>query len=111
MNYHNKRFRPVSSSDNRETSHETVFLYQLEGNILTASYQGGTIQYGHLIGTVDEKGIIEMRYHQVNHDNELMTGKCTSVPEILSSGKIRLHESWQWTCGDQSKGTSVLEEI
>jgi len=40
-----------------------------------------------------------------------MTGKCKSRPEILENGKIRLHERWQWTCGDMSKGTSVLEEI
>jgi len=25
--------------------------------------------------------------------------------------KIRLHESWQWTSGENTKGTSVLEEL
>jgi hypothetical protein len=52
-----------------------------------------------------------MRYHQINFNNEIMTGKCFSKPEILSNGKIRLYETWQWTSGDFSSGTSIIEEI
>jgi hypothetical protein len=51
-----------------------------------------------------------MRYHQVNNKGELMTGTCQSIPEILPNGKIRLHERWEWTSGDKSLGTSVIEE-
>ena len=111
INYHGKIFRPVLNSENGETSKETVFHYQQQGNILTSEYSGGKILQGHLIGLVDEDGKIEMRYHQVNCSNELMTGICRSVPEILPNGKIRLHETWQWTSGDFSEGNSILEEI
>ena len=110
-NYHNKRFRPVNTTSNSETSGETIFLYQQEQNIVTATYSGGKIIRGHLIGLVDENGAIDMRYHQVNGEGELMTGTCRSVPEILPDGRIRLHESWQWTSGDGSSGESVVEEI
>lgn len=111
INYNNKRFRPVSSSKNSETSSETFFLYKQEGRILTSHYKGGHIVKGHLIGLVDANGTINMRYHQINTAGELMTGICTSKPELLANGKIKLHESWQWTSGDLSKGTSVLEEV
>ena len=111
MNYNNKRFRPISNTENGETSNETIFKYQQVGNILSSEYSGGKIKYGHLIGLVDSDGNIEMRYHQVNHKGELMTGICKSTPEILESGKIRLHESWKWTSGDFSEGQSVIEEI
>jgi hypothetical protein len=40
-----------------------------------------------------------------------MTGKCYSTPEIMDNGKIRLHEIWEWTSGDCSKGNSIIEEI
>ncbi len=110
INYNNKIFKPVSNSENGETSNETAFLYKQEGNILSAEYSGGKIIKGHLIGLVDNEGNIEMRYHQVNEKGELMTGICHSKPEILENGKIRLHETWQWTSGDQSKGNSVIEE-
>lgn len=111
MNYHNKIFKPVSNSENGETSQETLFHYQQEGNVLTADYQGGKIKKGHFIGLVDENGHIDMRYHQVNVKGELMTGICRSRPEIMDNGKIRLHEEWQWTSGDHSRGTSMLEEM
>lgn len=111
MNYDNKRFRPVQNSKNSETTSETLFVYRQQGSILTSEYSGGAIVKGHLIGLVDEKGNIEMRYHQVNTKGKLMTGVCFSTPEILSNGKIRLHENWEWTSGDKSKGQSILEEV
>lgn len=110
MNYNNKKFRPISNTENGETSNETLFHYKQTGNMLTAEFSGGKIKYGHLIGLVDELGNITMRYHQINDNDELMTGICFSTPEILENGKIRLHESWEWTSGDQSKGTSIIEE-
>ena len=111
MNYHNKKFRPITNTENGETDSETVFLYQQQGNILTSEYSAGKILSGHLIGLVDESGNIEMRYHQINTSGELMTGICHSKPEILPDGRIRLHESWRWTSGDLSAGESVLEEV
>jgi hypothetical protein len=110
IDYNGKIFRPISNSENGETSNETVFKYNQIGNILTSEYSGGKIKKGHLIGIVDENGAIDMRYHQVNNKNELMTGICKSRPEILDNGKVRLHESWEWTSGDKSKGQSIIEE-
>ena len=111
INYHNKRFRPVQNTENGETSAETIFHYKQKGNILTSEYSGGKIIKGHLIGLVDEAGTIDMRYHQVNDKGELMTGTCQSRPEVLPNGKIRLHETWRWTSGDASEGSSIIEEI
>ena len=110
MNYNDKVFRPTSNTKNGETSSETIFHYKQVDNVLTSEYSGGKIKKGHLIGLVDKVGNIEMRYHQVNDKGELMTGICKSKPEILENGKIRLHESWEWTSGDKSKGQSIIEE-
>lgn len=110
INYNDKKFIPISNTENGETSSETVFHYKQDGNLLTSDYSGGKIKYGHLIGLVDENGNIEIRYHQVNDKGELMTGICFSRPEKLENGKIRLHENWEWTSGDKSKGQSIIEE-
>lgn len=110
IDYNGKSFSPIANTENGETSSETVFLYKQFGNILTSEYSGGKIKKGHLIGLVDENGNIDMRYHQVNEKGEIMTGICKSKPETMDNGKIRLHESWQWTSGDKSKGKSIIEE-
>ena len=110
INYNGKIFTPISNTENSETSSETEFLYKQVGNIVTSQYSGGKIKKGHLIGIVDDNGNIDMRYHQINDKDEIMTGTCKSRPEILPNGKLRLHESWQWTSGDYSKGESIIEE-
>lgn len=110
IDYNDRKFRPVSNSDNGEVSSDMVFHYKQNGNVLSCSYEGVNILKGHLIGLVDESGCIEMSYHQVNMKGELMTGRCSSKP-VWINGKIQLHESWQWTSGDRSKGNSILEEI
>lgn len=111
INYHNRKFRAVSNSENGAVSAEMVFHYQQEGPILFCSYQGQNIQRGHLLGMVDDEGNINMNYHQINNAGQVLSGECFSRPEIMGNGKIRLHENWQWTCLDFSKGQSILEEL
>lgn len=109
--YGGRLFRPLTTEGASDTDNETIFKYEQKRDLLTGTYSGGSISYGHLIGLVDEGGRIDMRYHHLTVDGELKTGICRSIPEFLDSGKIRLHESWQWTSGDKSKGTSILEEL
>jgi hypothetical protein len=111
MNYNNKKFKPVSNSENSEVSGDMIFHYQQMGNILTCNYKGENIIKGHLMGLVDESGCIQMSYHQISISGELMTGVCSSKPEQMNNGKVRIHEEWKWTSGDKSKGNSILEEI
>ncbi len=111
INYHNRTFRSVSNSSNGEVGNETFFYYQQQDGIVTATYSGGAIIKGQLIATVDAEGNLDMRYQHINANGILMTGICFSKPEILPDGKLRLHESWQWTSADQSSGTSMIEEV
>jgi len=110
INYDNRIFNPISNSENGEVDLSMQFVYKQTGNILTSSYSGGRIRSGHLIALVDEAGSLDMRYHQINIQGEMMTGICKSTPEIMPNGKIRLYEKWKWTAGDFSEGESILEE-
>lgn len=111
INYDNRTFRTVSNSVNGEVTEETTYQYQQEGRLVSAIYNGGPILFGHLIATVNEEGQLDMRYHHLNMYGELKTGICISTPEIMPNGKIRLHEKWKWTNGDESEGESIIEEI
>lgn len=111
INYDNKIFKSVSNTKNGEVDEATTFYYQQKGRIVTATYQGGRILYGSLIATVDEVGKLNMRYQHLNQNYEFMTGQCVSVPEVLENGKLRMHETWQWTSGDGSSGESMIEEV
>jgi len=111
MNYHNKIFKSVQNSDNGEVSSATIFRYYQQDNVLWAEYSGGSIIKGNIIGKVSAEGLIEMRYQHLSDDHSFKTGICHSTPELTEDGRIRLHENWQWTCGDESKGQSIIEEV
>lgn len=111
LNYDRKKFVSVDNTANGEVSTETIFEYNQEGNILTASYSGGEIVKGTLIGIVKADSCLEFRYNHINTNNEIRGGKCISTPEILTDGRIRLHENWKWIDSDQSEGKSVIEEV
>jgi hypothetical protein len=111
INYDNRVFKSVSNSANGEVSGETTFYYHQKGNVVWAEYKGGEIIFGNLIAKVFDDDSLEMCYQHLNKQGEFMTGRCSSTPEILENGKVRLHEKWQWTSGDFSAGESVVEEI
>ena len=104
-------FRPHSSTDNSQTQRDTIFKYEQRDNLITAHYSGGNIKFGQLIGLINQAQEIEFRYHHVSFQSEIFTGRGRSTVEVLANNKMRLHEQWQWTSGDQSEGRSILEEI
>ena len=109
--YDSKIFRSVANTANGEVSDETTFYYHQQDRIVWAEYAGGAIVKGFLIATVQADDRLDMRYQHVNQQGELMTGRCHSTPERLPDGRIRLHEQWQWTSGNQSSGESIVEEV
>ncbi|KAH6889184.1 hypothetical protein B0T10DRAFT_48241 [Thelonectria olida] len=110
--YDGKTFRSASNTANGEVGSETLFHYHQDGNIVWAEYSGGSIVRGTLIAVVTgEDNSLDMRYHHVNVEGELMTGRCKSRPEVLEDGRLRMHETWKWTSGDESEGESIIEQV
>ena len=108
--YDGKTFRSVSNSSSGDVSSETTFRYHQKGRLVWATYEGGSVEFGTLVAKVDEDGRLDMRYQHLSIDGELKTGECTSQPEALEDGRLRLHETWRWTCGSRDTGSSVVEE-
>lgn len=111
FDYHNKQFRSSQNSSNGEVDDSTLFHYTQRKGIVTGTYSGNQILEGQLIATVNEAGILNMRYQHLNKEGQFKYGHCISTPEKLENGKIRLHEKWQWDCDDFSEGESIIEEI
>lgn len=111
INLDGKTFVSIENSDNGEVSGETIFHYHQNDNIVWAEYSGGSIITGHLYAIMNDDSSLNMKYHHINILNSIMSGNCTSFPKFLEDGRIRFYEQWQWTSGDNSKGTSIIEEI
>ncbi len=111
IDYDGRRFRLVENSGTGEVGPGTVFGYRQDGDVVSATYEGGGVRFGALVATADDGGNLDVRYGHVNASGGLMTGECRSTPEVLTDGRLRLHEEWRWTSGDRSSGRSVVEEI
>lgn len=90
-----KRFRSVSNTSNGEVNSETTFHYRQDGDIVTASYKGGRIVRGYLLGRMLPDGRLDFRYHHLNDRGDLMAGTCLSIPERLPDGRLKFKEHWQ----------------
>lgn len=111
FNYNNKIFKVIVNDDNGVVTSGTTFYYRQRGNVIWGTYEGGGIEIGTITGKVLENGKLNFNYQHVTEKGELMTGFCESTPEVRSNGRIRLFEKWRWTCGDNSEGMSIIEEV
>ena len=99
----------VADSGGGVATTETVFRYAEGKGVVTASYEGGTIRRGFLVGT-REGDSLDFRYVQLHEDGSTATGHCTTKLELLPDGRVRLNETWEWESRPGS-GRSVAEEL
>jgi len=64
MWYGGKLFRLVESSETGQVSSDTIFKYEQNGEMVTATYSGGGVRFGQIIGRVDVEGVLDMRYQR-----------------------------------------------
>ena len=110
INLHGKTFQSLSNTANGEVSDATTFHYHQEGKVIWATYEGGAVLKGFLVGKMVGQSL-QFTYQHLNQDLNIMTGQCESFAEKLENGKLILKEYWQWTCGDFSKGESTVVEV
>ena len=99
----------VANDGDGEVSAETIFQFEQTGDRIYAHYSGGDIVDGHLVGTVDGNQW-DVRYTQINTDNETATGHSVGAVELLDDGRIRVEDEWEWE-SKPGTGESVHEEI
>lgn len=104
------RFRDVSPEHQGDVGDDTHFEYREDPDgIVHAQYRGGAIRLGYLVGTrVGDH--LDFRYTHVTSTGETASGRCRSRINVLDDGRVRMHESWEWT-SQPGAGTSVIEEV
>lgn len=111
IDYNDRLFRASSNSGGGEVDGDTLFNYRQHGDVVWATYQGGAIAFGTMVGVARADGTLDLRYQHVSSTGEIRTGRCRSTPELLDDGRVRLHEQWQWSEAGSGTGTSVVEQV
>ena len=88
IDFNNRTFSLIENSEKGTVNSDTIFVYQQEGKLVTADYNGGTIVYGKIIATYDNDKL-DMVYQCLTIDNELKAGKAEAIVSITELGKIK----------------------
>ena len=108
ISFDGKAMRTVSTAPNGVIDEKTIFHFQQIGNLITATYKGGRVKTGFLIGKINNEKL-EFQYTQM-HDDESINGGCSLCEiKITEDGRIKLVEHFQWANGE--KGTNIIEEL
>ncbi|MFF2526733.1 hypothetical protein [Streptomyces liangshanensis] len=100
---------PVADQAPGQVGTRTRFTYHERDGRIWASYEGGDVERGYLVGT-REGDRLDFRYVQLKRDGRTSAGHCVSLVVDLPDGRVRLEETWEWESREGS-GTSVVEEL
>lgn len=106
INYDGRRFR---SLDDNEGS--AIAQYHQNGDLLWGEFAGGSVRRGSLCGLCSPDGELEFAYTTVLLSGEVISGHCSSIPQALDDGRIRLYEKWERYGANAAAGVSEIEEI
>lgn len=97
------------ANDGGEVSAETRFRFEQTDDRIRASYVGGSVVEGFLVGTVEGREW-DIRYVQLTEDGETATGHSVGTIDLLADGRVRVEDEWEWE-SRPGGGETVLEEV
>lgn len=99
----------TSTATNGIVNADTIFTFNQEGDVVSASYQGGPIRMGHLIGVVSQ-GLLRFRFAQLGMDGSLHGGASECEIKLTGEGRLRLVEHFKWE-SQEGTGINIFEEL
>ncbi|PRA26993.1 hypothetical protein [Pseudomonas poae] len=107
---HNRRFA-VANNTQGLSGAGTVFHYQVDGDAISGTYQGGRIRSGQQVGRVTGPETIELLYQCLTTDGELLAGWSRGIVAVDEAGRTTLSFVWAWLSGATGGGESHYVEL
>ena len=107
---HDRRFVTTANPEGHADA-STVFHYFVHDTTITGSYTGGKIRSGQVVGRVTGPDTIELLYHCLTQDNELLAGWSRGVVDVDDAGRTILAFEWGWLSGASGGGESHYIEL
>ncbi|MFJ7281256.1 hypothetical protein [Pseudomonas sp. NPDC099000] len=106
----NRRFTVAENAHGLSGS-GTVFLYHVEGDAISGTYQGGHIRIGNQVGRVTGPDTIELLYQCLTTDGEILAGWSRGTVGVDHRGRTTLTFVWGWLSGATGGGESSYVEL
>ncbi|MFL1546147.1 hypothetical protein [Pseudomonas sp. O39] len=106
----NRRFTVANNTQGLSGS-GTVFHYQVEGDAISGTYQGGRIRMGQQVGRVTGPNTLELLYQCLTTEGELLAGWSRGTVGVDHAGRTTLTFVWGWLSGATGGGESSYIEF
>ncbi len=104
-----RRMHVATTAEHGVVDAETVLMFHQSGVRVWATYTGGRITRGRLVGRwVGD--VLVFRYVQVECEAGVHAGHSIATAEFGPTGRIRVFERFEWSTRSGS-GTNVFEEL
>jgi len=103
------RMHATQTAPNGMINAETIFEFRQEGELVDATYAGGRVRRGHLVGML-RSGRLEFRFAQVDTQGAIDGGVSCCDIERTPDGRVRLVEHFEWG-SQEGSGTNIIEEL
>jgi hypothetical protein len=107
---HNRRFTVANNAQGLSGA-GTVFHYEVAGDAISGSYQGGRIRTGHQVGRVTGPTTIELLFQCLTLDGEMLAGWSRGTVGVDHAGRTTLTFVWGWLSGATGGGESSYVEL
>lgn len=111
LSYDGRSFRSSAAETAGGDGLGPIGQYHQRGDAVWAEFAGGAVVCGSLVGTCAPDGTLTLAYCQLLTSGEVLAGRCTTTPELLDDGRLRLREQWQRFGDNGSTGISYIEEL
>ncbi len=109
MNLNNIKMNVIETSENGVVDQHTIFSFNQEEDLVYATYSGGKIAKGYLVGNL-RGDQLDFTFCQIQVDGILDNGKSSAIL-TTHNGKVRLIEHFEWASRIGQKGVNVFEEL
>ena len=109
MNLDGLSFHVSATATVGVVSSETQLRLVQRGSRVFGRYDGGSIERGCLVGSIDGQAL-RFRYAQREVSDGIHGGRSICDVEMLRDGRVRLHEHFTWETREGA-GTNVFDQV
>jgi len=109
MNLNNVKMNVIETAGNGVVNELTIFTFSQTDNFVSATYSGGQILKGYLVGTLDQDKL-SFSYCQLQTNGKMDNGQ-SECDVLIEDEKIRLVEHFTWASRNGETRTNIFQEL
>jgi hypothetical protein len=110
-NLDKRHFTLISNTAGHAKPGETVFVFEQQEFAVRASYSGGDVLLGSIIGRFTSEDDVHVLFQQVTIDGRLNGGEGKMKLERREDGKLCFIDDWRFLIYGEGQGQAIWQEI